>query len=231
MKIFALIPARSGSKGIPGKNIKMLGGKPLISYTIQAGLKCSELADIIVSTNDEEIAQISKDAGASVPFLRPANLATDESPTIDTVIHAVHFLENQNEFYDAICLLQPTCPFRSQEEISQAIRHFKDSGADSLMSVREVPHQYNPHWVFEHKPNSPYLRIATGESQIISRRQNLPKAYFRDGSVYIAKTQLIKAHHSLYGNKIAYFLNQQSIYLNLDTPSDWDRAEQLIKNQ
>lgn len=229
MKILGLIPARGGSKGVPGKNQKKLVGKPLICYTIAAALASNALEKLIVSTDDESIAQLSKNAGAEVPFLRPKALATDNSPTIDTVIHALRFYEDQNIYFDGICLLQPTCPLRNPQDIFQAIKIFKKKKADSLISVREVPHQYNPHWTFEQKEDSLYLKIATGEKQIIPRRQALPKAYHRDGSIYITRTTVLKALNSLYGEKISWYQSPNPHYVNIDTIDDWEVAEKLIK--
>jgi CMP-N-acetylneuraminic acid synthetase len=229
LKILGLIPARGGSKGVPNKNIKLLGEKPLICYTIEAGLATAEIDDLVVSTDSERIAEISKNAGANLPFLRPADLATDTSPSIDTVIHAVEFFVKKNVHFDAVCLLQPTCPFRTTEDIEEAVKTFKNQEADSLISVREVPHQYNPHWTFEADENGAFLSIATGEKDIIPRRQELPKAYHRDGSIYIVKTSVLLEKRSLYGEKIAFHLSQNPIDVNIDTLEDWAKAEKVVR--
>lgn len=229
MKILGLIPARGGSKGVPHKNRKRLLGKPLVNYTIEAALASSEIETLVVSTDDPEIAKISQAAGASVPFLRPAALASDQSPTIDTVIHALQFLAEQNQVFDAVCLLQPTCPLREAADISEAIQIFATKDADSLISVREVPHQFNPHWVFEATETN-FLKIATGEKEIITRRQALPKAYYRDGSIYLTKTELILKRRSLYGDRISYLLSKSAQHINIDTLADWQVAEQLLND-
>ncbi|MFK7806511.1 MAG: acylneuraminate cytidylyltransferase family protein [Saprospiraceae bacterium] len=229
MKILALIPARGGSKGVPLKNRKLLGGQPLIAYSINAALACEGIERVTVSTDDEDIASISKSAGAKVPFLRPAELATDKSPSIDTVIHALQFYKAKNINFEAICLLQPTCPFRTADDIAKAIKIFKNSEADCLISVRAVPHQFNPHWTFEEKENSPYLKIATGEKNIISRRQDLPKVYYRDGSIYLTKTEIVLEQRSLYGEKISWFESENKYHVNIDTLEDWAEAEEMIK--
>ena len=228
MNILALIPARGGSKGIPGKNIKPLGGKPLIAYSIEAALGSARGARVVVATDSEAIAEASRRAGAEVPFLRPAELATDRSPSIDTVIHALEFYEGRGMAFDALCLLQPTCPFRRAEAIRGAIEHFAQSGADSLISVREVPHQYNPHWTFEPTEEGPFLKNATGEESIIPRRQELPPAYHRDGSIYITRTEVLRSQRSLYGSRIAYCTSDAADHVNIDTPADWARAESLL---
>lgn len=228
MKILGLIPARGGSKGIPGKNIKSLGGKALIEYAIEAGLASGVLERVVVSTDDEKIAKVSQRAGAQVPFLRPAALATDQSPTIDTVIHALQFFQESGIDCDAVCLLQPTSPLRKVDDIKMAVETFIKQQADSLISVREVPHTYNPHWVFEEDIESGFLKIATGEESIISRRQDLPKAFHRDGSIYLCKTSVVLNERSLYGKKIAYYLMKNKQHINLDTMEDWVAAEAMI---
>jgi len=230
MKILGLIPARGGSKGIPRKNIKLLEGKELIRYTIEVGLACPEISHLIVSTDDTGIAKISQLAGADIPFIRPTHLASDQSPTIDTVIHALEFFKQKNHHFDAVCLLQATTPFRSPKDLSEAINKFIEQDADSLISVREVPHTYNPHWIYEEDKESGFLKIATGEKSIISRRQDLPKAYHRDGSVYITKTAVLMSQNSLYGNKIIHHEMIASSAINIDTMEDWMEAEAYVKH-
>ncbi len=226
MKVLALIPARGGSKGIPGKNIKPLAGRPLIEYTIAAARKSGLLTDIILSTDSIDIARVAEKAGAEVPYLRPEFLALDATPTIEVVVHAVDFLHKAGRDYDAVCLLQPTCPFRTDGFIDQAIVRFLESGYDSLVSVLPLPEKYNPHWVFEESGNH-LLKPATGESEIISRRQNLPPAYYRDGSVYLTRISVITEMHSLYGRSISYIVSDQTFHINIDNPEDWLKAEEI----
>lgn len=229
MKVLGLIPARGGSKGVPGKNIKLLNGKPLISYTIHAGIESKLLDSIVVSTEDENIAAVSKRLGASVPFMRPQSLASDRSPTIDTVGHAIRYFRREGMSFDAICLLQPTVPFRKSADIDKAVEIFVNSGADSLISVRRIPDKYNPHWAYE--PNeSGYLKLATGETQVIGRRQDLPNTYSRDGSIYLVKVEVVIRLNSLFGEKIAFFENDDRPNINIDTLSDWEMAENYIRD-
>lgn len=225
MKILGLIPARGGSKGVPGKNIKLLGSKPLIQYSIESALESELLDAVVVSTDDENIARISVDLGAYVPWLRPIDLALDHIPTIDVIVHA---LLNLNDRYDAVCLLQPTCPFRKSGLIDKAISHFINQDFDSVITVRRVPHQFNPHWVFEEDESNAGLRIATGEKDIIPRRQELPHAYYRDGSIYLSRRKTLLDNKSILGQSIGYVLNEEDNAINIDTIEDWNEAENII---
>jgi CMP-N,N'-diacetyllegionaminic acid synthase len=230
MKILAIIPARGGSKGIPGKNMKLLGGKPLLEYTVEAARESKLLSRVILSSDDKAIINLAKSIGLEVPFVRPAHLATDRSGSLEVVQHALAFFEEKGETFDAVCLLQPTTPFRESGSIDAAIQQFIDSGCDSLVSVREVPEEYNPHWVFE-ADETGCLHIATGEKEIIKRRQELPKAYFRDGSIYLTKAQVIVEQQSLYGNRMGYIVSKGERYANLDTPADWEKAESILNRK
>jgi CMP-N,N'-diacetyllegionaminic acid synthase len=227
MKILAIITARGGSKGVPGKNIKFLGTKQLIQYTIEAALASSLITDIIASTDSESIASVAKASGVAAPFLRPAELATDTASSIDVVIHAINYLENEEKYYDAVCLLQPTCPFRPVDFIDKAITQFEKSEVDSLISVLPVPDEFNPHWIFEPGIDG-NLHIVTGEREIIKRRQDLPRTFFRDGSIYITKKKVIKEQHSFYGDRIGYIESDPLFYANIDTPADFANAENKL---
>lgn len=226
MKILAIIPARGGSKGVPGKNSKLLGNRPLIAYSIEQAIASNSFAKIIVSTDDEAIAKIAVDFGAEVPFIRPSELANDTASSIAVVQHTVDFFESKNEFFDAICLLQPTSPFREKGFIYKAITKFSLTNSDALVSVLTVPHEYNPHWVFETDANG-MLQIATGEKEIIKRRQELPQAFFRDGAIYLTKMAFIKKG-TFYGEKLTYIESNPDLYVNIDTMEDWIKAEQKL---
>ncbi|WP_111672145.1 acylneuraminate cytidylyltransferase family protein [Algoriphagus litoralis] len=227
MKILGLIPARGGSKGIPGKNIKSLAGQPLLAYTLNSARESSLLTKVILSSDDAEIIQVARQLNLEVPFVRPSDFASDAAPTLPVIIHALQFFEEQGQQFDAVCLLQVTSPFRRPGMVDEAIQRFIDTRADSLISVLPVPHEFNPHWVFEPGSNG-LLEIATGEKTIIPRRQDLPPAYFRDGSIYLTKTAVLLNQHSLYGEKIAHILGDPERYVNLDTMKDWEKAESLI---
>ncbi len=228
MRILGLIPARGGSKGIPRKNIKLLAGKPLIQYTIDVALQVKQLTKVMVSTDDPEIAEISKSLGAEVPGLRPQELATDESPTVDTVAYTLKLYQDRGEPFDAVCLLQPTCPDRNNKTLKEAIKKFTNSSADSLISVSKVPDHYNPYWVFLPNKDQEYLSLATGGHDIIPRRQDLPIAFYRNGCIYLTRSKVILKQKSLYGKKIGYY-NMPDKLINLDNLEDWIMAESMIR--
>ena len=230
MRILGIIPARGGSKGVPGKNKRILGTKPLIQYTIEAAAGAKSLTDIVVSTDDQEIANISKGLGVEVPGLRPPHLSSDSSPSIDTVIYVLDLLEKMGRRYNAVCLLQPTAPFRTSNDIEDAVKRFQEAKSDSLISVIPIPHEYNPHWVFESTKREGLLSLATGEKNIISRRQDLPPAYIRNGAIYLTNTQIIVNQKSLYGKTISYYVMSRETHINIDTMADWSRAEAMISN-
>lgn len=227
MKILGLIPARAGSKGIPNKNRKELGGKPLLHYTVEAALGASQLDAVVFSSEDEQLMEMAKTMGAEVLFKRPMELANDSAGSLEVVQHSLQVLSKLNRHYDAVCLLQVTTPFRTSEDIDKAISTFKSAKTDSLISVQEVPHAYNPHWVFEAKDGN--LQIATGEKKIIKRRQELPDAYVRDGAIYITKSGVIQEQHSFFGNSISHIVLDPERSVNIDTPEDWEKAERIHK--
>lgn len=228
MKIIGVIPARGGSKGVPGKNIKMLGGKPLLGYTADSALNSNLLSKVVLTTDDSRIAEVGLEFGLEVPFLRPAELALDTSPTLPVIQHVLDFYKNNGEEFDAVCLLEVTSPFRKKGLIDKAISRFIELDPDALVSVLPIPDTYNPHWAFE-SDSKGYLRIATGEEKIIPRRQELPLTYHRDGSIYLTKSKVIIGG-SLYGETLAYIENDPLYYVNIDTNEDWIAAEEWLRN-
>ncbi len=228
MRVLGLIPARGGSKGIPGKNKKLLGGKPLLQYTIDQALQSKHLTDVVFSSEDASLIALAKSLGAQAPFVRPLELATDTAGSLEVVQHALQEMELLGKTYDAVCLLQVTTPFRGIDLIDTAIAKFKNAEADSLVTVQSVPQHYNPHWVF--KTHGDLLQLATGEKNIIKRRQDLPPAFIRDGAIYITKTTVLLNDHSFFGNRISYLQSDAATYVNIDTENDWQKAEQIINS-
>jgi len=229
MRILGLIPARAGSKGIPNKNIRPLAGKPLIVYTIESALESQGLTDIVVSTDSEEIAEIALAADAEIPFIRPKELAQDETPTFPVVKHALDTLSDLGREYDAVCLLQPTNPLRSPIDINTCIDILETTGADSVISMVEVPHQYNPHWVYKLDENG-IASLVIGAESPISRRQDLPRTFHRDGTIYLTRTEVIREYGTLYGKQIVPFLMDEFRSINLDTQKDWEEVEERLKD-
>ncbi len=227
MRVLGVVPARGGSKGVPGKNIRLLGGKPLLQYTAEAALGSRLLSRVILSTEDEEIAKVGVECGLEVPFFRPARLAEDDTPMLPVVHHAVSSMEDQGELFDAICLLQPTNPFRRSEDIDACIHLLETTNADAVVTVLPVPEEHNPHWVY-FVDESGLLRLSTGEVSPITRRQELPPAYHREGSVYVTRRDVLMKENSLYGRRLVGHCIEQESSVNIDRVSDWVRAEELV---
>ncbi|MGH9843270.1 MAG: cytidylyltransferase domain-containing protein, partial [Blastocatellia bacterium] len=220
MRILGLIPARGESKGVPRKNIKLLRGKPLLAYTAAAALASRRLARVILSTEDEEIAKVGRDCGVETPFLRPPELARDETPMLPVAQHAVRFLEETGERFDAVCLLQPTNPLRTADDIDACIQLLEASEADAVVTVLPVPAEFNPHWVF-FVDGDGRLRLSTGEAAPIPRRQELPPAFHREGSVYVTRRDVLMEQNSFYGARLLGYVMDPARSVNIDAPEDW----------
>lgn len=201
MKTLALIPARGGSKGLPGKNIRPLLGKPLIAWSIEQALKSKEIAKTVVSTDDEEIAHVAREYGAEVPFLRPPHLAQDDTPSIAVAEHLIHWLQERGEEYDALMLLQPTSPLRKDGDLDNAVKKLEEHHeiADGLISVGKVQHEH-PFLVRKIEDGfvKPYLPT-DGE---YFQRQQLPEAWFPYGSIFLVKTSALLEQRSFYPQRI-----------------------------
>jgi CMP-N-acetylneuraminic acid synthetase len=226
MRVLGIVTARGGSKGVPRKNVRPLGGKPLLAWTAESAARARSLARTILSTDDDEIAAVGRAAGLDVPFMRPAELAGDRTPSLPVLQHAVRWLEERGDRYDAICLLQPTNPLRPPELIDRCVARLADSGADAVISVLRVPDDYNPHWVYFERDG--VLRLATGEATPIPRRQDLPPAFHRDGSVYVTRRDVLIEQSSLFGARVVGVEVDPAQSINIDTLDDWARAEALV---
>ncbi|MDG1729354.1 MAG: acylneuraminate cytidylyltransferase family protein [Algibacter sp.] len=228
MNILGIIPARGGSKTVPGKNIKILEGKPLLQYTVEVAKASKHISKVILSSDDDAIIQVANQLNLEVPFKRPSDLAQDNSPTLPVIQHALKFYKNQGVQFDAVCLLQVTSPFKTAKFIDNAIEKFMESNADALVSVKKVPDEYNPHWTFK-VDEYDCLELSTGEKSIISRRQDLPVSYHRDGIIYLTKTDVLLNQNSLYGNTLAYIESPPDFNVNIDTMEDWEKAVAIAK--
>lgn len=221
-----VIPARTGSKGIAGKNLRLLGGKPLIVHTIEAARASRRLTDFLVSTDGEEIAGVARAAGAPVPFLRPAEFAGDATPTVDAVMHAVSWYEGRyGRTVDAVVLLQPTSPFRTGEDIDAAIVCFVAQEVPSLVSCYDAAHVH---------PSIMYTLAGAGlepllpEGGAAGRRQEFMPVYVRNGAIYITSRQLVMKARKIYDEKPVAYVMPRERSLNIDDPFDLELAEGLL---
>ena len=224
MKPLVIIPARGGSKGIPHKNIKLLGGKPLICRAIDNARAVAPDSDICVSTDDSEIIQVVEDYGLKVPFIRPTELAADNSGTYEVLLRALSFYEQQGRTYDTIILLQPTSPFRRDEDISEALKLYSPD-VGMVVSVTEA--RANPYYNCFETDSDGFLHVSKGDGKYI-RRQDAPKAWEYNGAIYIINPQSLK-RKSLGEFKRRRMYEMDELHsLDLDTPLDWRIAELLI---
>lgn len=230
MRVLGLIPARGGSKGVPRKNIRLLCGKPLLQYTVEAALAAASLDRVILSTEDEEIAHVGRVCGAEVPFLRPAYLAKDLTPTLPVVQHALEELARQNDSYDAVCLLQPTNPLRRVGEIDCAVGLLEETGADSVISFVDVGEKHPARMKLVDSAGR-VSNPSFAETHEGQRRQELPKFYLRDGSVYLTRTATLLERNSFQGEDCRALIIPEERACNIDTPFDFFLAEQLIMRQ
>lgn len=226
MRILGIIPARGGSKGVPGKNIKPLAGKPLIVHTIEPAL-ASALTDVIVTTDDEQIASVARAAGAQVPFVRPAHLANDTTKSLDVAIHALQAMEEQNGSYDAAMLLQPTAPFRTVADINEAIRLLEaNPDADSVISVVDVQGHHPAR--MKYIVNGILVDPPFAEAHENQNRQELTPMYIRNGAIYLTKRETL-LQHSYKGKMCLALLMPEQRSANIDTLNDFEEAEWIYQ--
>ena len=230
MNILAVIPARGDSKSIPRKNIVNVNGKPLISYTINAALEVDCLTDIVVSTEDPEIAEISKELGAQVPFIRPLSLASDDAQSFPVIEHALQFMEKVRGFkYDAILMLQPTSPLRTSKHINDSIDLFNSQKCDSVVSITSVGGNH-PLRMKRFEGNKLVNYIDQGFWNM-RPRQILPDVYIRNGAIYLIRRDVIIEQSQLIGTMCLGYVMSDIQSVNIDTPIDLMVAELLLKKK
>ena len=226
MRILALITARGGSKRLPGKNIKLLGGKPLIVWSIDIVKNIPEICDILVSTEDLAIAAVCKEAGAYVPWLRPADLSADTASSVDVALHALDWYEAEKGLVDGILLLQPTSPFRTQSTIQHGIKLFSNHGYQSVLGVS--PTHSHPMWTL--KIEDDYLVPFIEGQGLETRSQDLPAAYAVNGSFYLITPTELHACRSFTGIRpMPLIIESPQEALDIDTEWDFFIAENVIK--
>jgi CMP-N,N'-diacetyllegionaminic acid synthase len=221
MKILAIVPARGGSKRLPGKNIKLLGGKPLINWTIEIARGIPEICETLVSTDDPTIALVAKEAGANVPWLRPEALSTDQATSVEVALHALDWYESEKGVVDGLLLLQPTSPFRTQATIRRGIKLFESQNYPSVIGVSPV--RDHPMWTF--KKEGEYLAPFMENHGFGIRSQDLEPAFVVNGGFYLISPTELRKNKSFIGNKLVPFVCetfQES--LDIDSDIDFDLA-------
>lgn len=220
--VLAIIPARGGSKRLPGKNIKQLGGKPLISYAITAALESAYVDTVMVTTDDAAIAAVAKACGAEVPFMRPAELASDTAPTLPVMQHAVHFYEAQGKHFDVIVLIQPTVPGVLSQDVDAAITKLFATGANSCVTICEIIDR--PEWMYRINGErmTPYVETAA------TRSQDMPELYRLNGAVYVTQRGVLMEKGKIYDNNdCTYVVMPRERSTDIDTELDFVIAETL----
>ena len=224
-KVLGVIPARGGSKGVIDKNIKLLGDKPLIQYAIEAAKKSLRLTRTIISTDSDKIAKIAKDCGGDVPFMRPKQLATDSSLSVDVVLHSIKEMQSAGEEYDFVLLLQPTNPFRTSFLIDQSIATLVETNCDSVVSFVDVGANH-PARMYRIKNDKPSPLMSNKNNMM--PRQELPKIFIRSGDIYGCKTSFILSNGQLMGGDCRSIIVDQKHSINIDSKADFILANELL---
>ncbi|ONI46073.1 acylneuraminate cytidylyltransferase [Candidatus Epulonipiscioides gigas] len=224
MEILAIIPARGGSKGLPGKNIKILGDKPLIAHTIIAAKESKFISRSIVSTDSSKIANIAKNFGAEIPFIRPDYLATDEATSVDVVLHLLQELKKDNYVPDFVCLLQCTSPFRNSTDIDSSVEKCLNTNFDACYSVSKV--SSSPYWmkVFDGEKLSSFM-----DNKTILRRQDLPMIYELNGAIYFVKTSELIKNKSLHLSNATGYIMPEDRSIDIDSALDFELAKLKLR--
>ncbi|MBZ0292191.1 MAG: acylneuraminate cytidylyltransferase family protein [Anaerolineae bacterium] len=232
-EVLAIIPARGGSKSIPGKNIKPLAGIPLIAYSIAAGVQAQTVTRVIVSTDSEEIAEVSRQYGAEIPFMRPAEHAQDSTPDLPVFVHALKWLyEMENYQPDVVVHLRATSPFRQLSCVDDGVRMLLDDPqADCVRGM--INAQQNPYKMWQPDPDSPYarplLRLDGIAEPYNAPRQKLPPTYWQTGHLDVIRPATILEKNSMTGDHIRALLIDERYTIDIDTPLDWEAAEMMIE--
>lgn len=229
LKILGIITARGGSKGIPGKNLAIVGGKPLIAWTIDAARESRWLTRTIVSTDSEEIAAVARECGADVPFLRPPELARDETPHLPVLLHALDWMEQQAGFKaDYLLVLQPTSPLRTAADIDAAIELAREKDADSVIGMAEI--HGHPYWCKTLLPDGRLAPLVSPPPGSL-RRQDLPKALMPNGAIYLARIDWFRQHETFYGEKTFAYVMPPERSLDIDTPWELQLAQMIFRER
>jgi len=233
--VLGIITARGGSKGVPGKNLKLLAGQPLLAYTVAAARSSRSLDRVILSTEDDAIAAAGRALGCEVPFIRPAELARDDTPHLPVIQHAADWMRDRAGYRpDAVMVLQPTSPLRTAGDIDAASALLESAGADSVLSVTEVPAHSHPSRTLRLDADGLAVLFATGEPvrRRINRRQDLPEAWVMNGAIYACRTGLLSGPQaSLYGDRVVAYRMPAERSVSIDDMDDWAAAERALLAQ
>src|SRR5262249_54111774 len=229
MSVLGLVPARSGSKGVPGKNVRPLAGHTLLEYTARAARESGVLDRVILSTDSREIAEAGRRAGLEVPFMRPVALAADDTPMLLVIQHALTEVSGNGWLPDVVVLLQPTSPLRRPDHIRNAVSMLRDTIADSVVTVIEVPRHLSPDYVMRIEGGR--LKPFLPDGARVTRRQDARPAYARDGTVYAFRRSTIERTGGIYGDDCRPLLIDACDSLSIDSPADWDEAERLLSRR
>ena len=225
MRVLALITARGGSKRLPGKNVRLLGGRPLIVWSIDVAKGIPEICDILVSTDDPAIAEVARDAGALVPWLRPAELATDTTSSADACLHALDWYEGENAKVDGLLLLQPTSPFRHRGTVLRGIELFRAHQCRPVLGVS--PAESHPMWCFQIEGAAMRPFISGGGAHL--RSQDLPPAYVVKGAFYLIAPEDLRNLRSFYcDNMVPLVIEEREECIDIDVEWDWKMAEAVL---
>lgn len=224
--VLALVPARGGSKGIPDKNIRPLAGRTLLEYAARVAAESGVIDRIVLSTDSDRIAEEGRRVGLEVPFMRPPGLAGDDTPMLPVIEHAVDFVSSDGWEPEIVVLLQPTSPLRTAAHIQAAIRELRESGADSVVTVLELPHHLSPDYVMRVEDGRlvPFLP----DGMRVTRRQDARVAFVRDGTVYAFWSRTLRNTSSIYGDFCRPLIIPADESITIDSPEDWREAERRI---
>lgn len=224
--VLGLVPARGGSKGVPGKNVRPLAGHTLLEYTARAARESGVIDRIVLSTDSPEIADAGRRAGLEVPFMRPATLAADDTPMVPVVQHVLDELARRGWSPDVVVLLQPTSPLRRPDHIRHAVNMLRETGADSVVTVVEVPRHLSPDYVM--RIDGGRLKPFLPDGARVTRRQDARPAFSRDGTVYAFRRATLAGSGGIYGDDCRPLLLEDGDSLSIDSPEDWDEAERRL---
>ena len=230
--VLGVVTARAGSKGLPGKNTRLLAGKPLVAYTIEAALAANVFDRLIISTDDGDAAQIARGLGCDVPFVRPAELSADDTPHLPVMVHAAQWLRDHDRYVpEWTMILMPTSPLRQPRHIREAVELAVRSGADAVVSVDEVPAHFHPQRALTVDADG-WARLLVGDRPVRERpvrRQGMPAAWVFNGAVYLFRTSLLfSPDPSLYGDRVRAYPMAPPFGHNIDDAGDWAEAERLL---